>query len=241
MTKARFLLICAASLLILGFAALATPTQEADDDAATPSTAQPIGLLDVGYVFKNYPCFTELLAEMKTDVQAAEAEVKKKKEALAGLQKELKLHTIGTPEYAELERRIAMAQAELAGSIEAQKKVFVRREARLYYDAYQEIAQVVEDYARENNLALVLRFNDNPVNVNDPKDVLRGINSPVVWHDQGRDLTRIILQRLIQKSKEPEEGKKVPPEDPKEPTPKDPVEPKQENHHGESQRPSHLG
>lgn len=233
MRRARFLAICAASLLILGFTALATPTQEADNHAAAPSTAQPIGLLDVGYVFKNYPRFTESLAEMKTDVQTAEGELKKKKEALAGLQKELKLHTVGTPEYAELERRIAMAQAEMAGGIETQKKVFLRREARLYYDAYQEIAEVVEDYARENNLALVLRFNDSPVNVNDPKDVLRGVNNPIVWHDQGRDLTRIILQRLIQESEKPEEGKAAPPEDP--------VEPKQEDDHGESQRPSHLG
>ena len=126
-----------------------------------------------------------------------------------------------------------MAKAELAGSIEAQKKVFVRREARLYYDAYQEIAQVVGDYARENNLALVLRFNDSPVNVNDPKDVLRRINSPVVWHDRGRDLTRIILQRLTRESNKPEEGKEALPEEP--------VEPKQENHHGESQCPPHLG
>ena len=233
MTKARFLLICAASLLILGFAALATRTQEADNHAAAPSTAQPIGLLDVAYIFKNYPRLTELMAEMQTDVQTAEAELKKKKEALAGLQKELKLHTVGTPEYAELEKRIAMAKAELAGSIETQKKVFVRREARLYYDAYQELSQVVEDYARENNLALVLRFNDSPVNVNDPKDVLRRINSSVVWHDRGRDLTRIILQRLTRESNKPEEGKEAPPEEP--------VEPKQENHHGESQRPSHLG
>lgn len=233
MTRARFLVICAASLLILGFTALATPTQEADDDAATPSTAQPIGLLDVGYVFKNYPRFTESLAEMKTDVQTAEGELKKKKEALAGLQKELRLHTVGTPEYAELERRIAMAKAELAGGIETQKKAFLRREARLYYDAYQEIAQAVEEYAKANNLAVVFRFNDSPVNVNDPKDVLRGVNSPVVWHDPGRDLTRIILQRLIQESEKPEEGKEAPPEDP--------VEPKQEDDHGESQRPSHLG
>ena len=233
MTKAGCTVICAASLLILGFTAPATPTQEADDDAATPSTAQPIGLLDVGYIFKNYPRFTELMAEMKTDVQTAEGEVKKKKESLAGLQKELKLHTVGTPEYAELEKRIAMAQAELTGGIATQKKVFLRREARLYYDAYQEIAQVVEDYARENNLAIVLRFNDNPVNVNDPKDVLRGVNSLVVWHDRGRDLTRIILQRLTQESEKPEEGKEAPPEDP--------VEPKQEDDHGESQRPSHLG
>lgn len=242
MGRCRFLAVCSASLLILGFAAIATPTQEAGNDAAAASSAgKAIGLLDVGYIYKNYPRFTESLAKLKTDVESAEVEAKEQGKALAGMQKELTLLVVGSPEYAELEKRITMSQAALAGRIETQKKAFVRRQARLYYDVYREITRAVEDYAPENDIAVVLRFSDDSVNANDPKDILQHINRPVVWHDGGRDLTRIILQRLIQESKEPEGDKQPPPKDPSEPTPEPPMEPEQENRDGHSQRASHLG
>ncbi len=233
MRKSRLTAACLACLLVLGLAAIAGPTGQSEDHpAVAQNSGQTIGLLDVGYIYKHYPRFTAMLAEMKTDVQAAEAEAKKKKEALEGLQKELRLHAVGTPQYAALEKRIAMAQAELAGSVATQKKVFVRREARLYYDTYQEISQVVQEYARANNIALVLRISDDPVNVNEPKDVLGRINRQVVWHDQSRDLTRIILQRLGDKPEDPQEGDDSTPS---------PADSEQENHHGESHRASHSG
>jgi hypothetical protein len=149
--------------------------------------------------------------------------VKEKRESLTGMQKQLRLLVVGTREYAKLEQRITMSQAELAGSIQTRKVEFARREARLYHNVYQEIGQVVEEYARDNNLSVVLRFSDDPVNANDSKAIQQQINRTVVWHDRGRDLTRIILQQLIQKSREAEEAREASPGDPAEPVPEPPT------------------
>ena len=197
----------AVGLVLLGLVIFTAPAQERAGEGDAPSGArQTVGLLDVSYIYKHCPQFTELISEMKADVQRAEEEVKKKKETVQGMQQQLQLLGVGTPEYTELEKRITMAKAELTGSLETQKKEFLRREARLYHEVYQDIVREVEDHAKANHIAMVLRFNDDPVNVAEPKDVLRQINRRVVWHDKKRDLTRIILQRLVQKSKQSEQN-----------------------------------
>lgn len=242
MKRYRFLAACAGSLLILGYIAPVTLTQEApDDSAATAGSGKAIGLIDVAYVIQHHPRFTEALAELKAAVDAAEAEVKKKQQELAGMQQQLALLVVGTAEHRELERQITMAQAELAGRVQAEKLDFVRREARLYHDADLQISREVEDYARTHGLSVVLRFSAGPVNANDPKAVLQSINRPIVWHDGSRDLTRIILQRLTQEAKRPEQPGESPAGSIEEPIPEAPQQPEKEDDHGDGPRTSHLG
>lgn len=225
--KPRMLMAAwAGGLLLLGLTPCAAPAQETQQTQETtaddlPPTAVPpaVGMLDVNYIFKHYPRFKESLAEMKTDMQRAEEEAKKKQEALRGMQRQLQLLGVGTPEYAKLEKEIATSKAELTGTMESQKKAFLRREARLYYDVYEEMLAEVEAYAQARNLALVLRFNDVPVNLGEPKDVLRHVNKGVIWYDKKRDITRIILERLTQRSKQSEPGGEVVPQPPQPPLP----------------------
>ena len=41
---------------------------------------------------------------------------------------------------------------------------------------------------------MIVQFNDAPVNRNDPQDVLRRPNRPIIWHDGRLDITRAILE-----------------------------------------------
>lgn len=205
MNKQVHLAACAAGLAVGALVVLAAPGQEQTDEVAEAAEgASAVGFVDVAYLYKHYSKFTDMMADLKTEVDQAEKEVKQSRESLEALQQQLRLHPTGSPEYATLEEKIAKLRADVAASVETQKKVFLRREARLYYDVYQEIREEVEEYAAEHNVALVLRARDEKVNVGDPKQVLQHINSHILYYDKRRDLTRLILQRLEQRAEPPE-------------------------------------
>jgi len=191
-----------AALLLVGPSVFSTAAEDAAEDTARDADPRrAIALIDLSYVYANYPSFKERIAELKLEVDRAQGEVQAKQKAVEEMTRRLQLSTVGTPEHAELEKKITLAQAELAGSVQAQKKTFLRAEARIYHDAYEEIAREVEEHAKENGIAVVLRFNDDPVNVANPEEVLKRINRELVWCDKRRDVTRTIVQRLVKRSK----------------------------------------
>lgn len=201
MTGRRLVRRFTTALLLIGIAVFSLRAEEAGQKPKRKRTPQAVAVIDLTYIYKNYPQFKERMAELKLKVDHADAEVKEKQKAVEEMAAQLPLRTAGTPEYAELEKKITVAKAELAGSVDSQRKAFVRDEARLYNDAYDEILREVESYAKENGIAAVIRNNDQPINVGNPTEVLTRINRNVVWCDNRRDVTRSILQRL---SKKPE-------------------------------------
>jgi len=215
MKRSKFPAAVIGGLLTCLCTALTASAQEEDADAASESrSSQGIALLDVSYFYENHPGFKERLSELKADTNRSEQAFKKQKEELEGLEEQLKLLAVGTPEHAKMEAKVNQFKAQLAASFETQKAGFLRREARVYYDVYQEMAQEVEAYAKAHGITLVLRVHDNPVNVAKPDEVLKRINQPVIWHDQKRDITRTILQRLQRKLKASEPEKEEPDADP---------------------------
>ncbi len=74
-----------------------------------------------------------MMNEIKTDMEAADAAMKKEREALKGMAESLEQFRSGTPDYKRLEEEIARRQANLATQVQLQKKDFLLREARVHY------------------------------------------------------------------------------------------------------------
>lgn len=211
MKRSTFLAVSAAGVFLFILAAFTTVAQDENADAvAHPALPRSVALLDAGYFFKHYPQFKEALSEIKADVDLAEQEVKQKKEELKGMQEQLAIHIVGTTEHTTLEAKVNTFKAQTAADIQTQKTGFLRREARVYHDSFEAMSQEVEEYAKTRNIAVVFRVNDEPVNVAEPKEVLKRINNSVIWYDKERDITRTILQRLARKSKKSEQDTKEP-------------------------------
>jgi outer membrane protein len=165
--------------------------------AGTPQSASGgIAVLDVSYVFKNLPRFKAFMEQMQADVAAAETEVKKERDSLKQEFDALEQYRSGTPDYKERETQLTRRRAELATRIELQKRDFLQRESKIYNTVYEEMMQEVDYYAANNGVAMVLRFNGDPVDTQKPEDVLRRINQPIVWYPKDRDITPVILERL---------------------------------------------
>ena len=202
MNASRIVPLGIGGLLLIGLAVMGSTAQDAAEKPAPgPESRQSVGLIDVQYIYRNYPRFTDRMSELKAKIQQSEAEVKEKQESLKVLEERLKLCTVGTPEHTELDKEITAGKAALGASVASQKKMFLREEARVYYECYQEILEEVEAHARKHGIAVVLQATDTPVNVGNPQAVLQRINRGIVWWDNRYDVTRAVLQRLTEKPK----------------------------------------
>ena len=166
----------------------------AQTHSAGPATA--VAVIDVGYVFKNHARFKAAMDKMKDEVMAAENGLKSERDRINGLMEQIKGFNVGTPEYKKLEAEIAKAQGDFNVNAQLQKKDFMDREAKVYLQVYTEIEKAVEQFAREHRIAVVHRFDGEPVDNSDRNQILRGITKPIVYLEPGIDITPDILKML---------------------------------------------
>jgi len=166
--------------------------------AAGAAHAQNAGvaIIDLGYIFKNHAGFQAATTEMRKEVEAADTDFKNKKEMIRKMIEKIESYNKGSVEYKQLEEEITKAQAALGLEVNRAKKNFVERESKIYYEVYQQVLDEVKRYAETAGVVLVLRFNGDPADKNNPEEVLRNVNQAIVYYHQTIDITPIIRDRL---------------------------------------------
>jgi hypothetical protein len=109
---------------------------------------------------------------------------------------QLKGFNVGTPEYKKLEAEVAKAQGDFSVNAQLQKKDFMDREAKVYLQVYGEIERAVSQFARDNGIAVVHRFDGEPVDATDRNRILGNITKPIVYYDPQIDITPDVLRML---------------------------------------------
>lgn len=169
-------------------------TQVTPTASATP--ASHVAVIDVGYIFKNHTSFKVAMDRMKDEVLAAENSLKAERDRINGLMEQIKGFNVGTPEYRKLEGEVAKAQGDFNVTAQLQKKDFMDREAQVYLQVYSQVERAVAQFARENGIAVVHRFDGDPVDNSDRNRILGNITKPIVYHDPQVDITPDILRML---------------------------------------------
>ena len=175
--------------------AAAQPRQPVAAPAARPSVGH-VAVVDVGYIFKNHARFKAEMDRMKDQVMAAENQLKVEQERIKGLMEQLKGYNPGTPEFRKFEAEVAKAQGDFSVNAQLQKKDFMDREAKVYLQVYSEIERAVSQFAREHGIAIVHRFDGDPVDSSDRNRILGSITKPMVYYDPQIDITPDILKML---------------------------------------------
>lgn len=157
----------------------------------------------MSYIFKHYQRFLDLTADMQRDVEAAETQLKQRRDALRALVQQLEMYDKGSPDFRQLEEQIAKEQADLQLQVNLQKKEFLEREARIFYDTYTAVTDEIRLYAESAGIKLVLRFNGDPIDRENPPEVLKELNKSIVYYSPSIDITPVILDRLSQRSPQP--------------------------------------
>jgi Skp family chaperone for outer membrane proteins len=193
--KKSFLLAAIAAIVVsIGYANL--PVLAQAPGASRGVAPGPVALVDINYIMKNHNRRKAMMANMKADMEVATANVKSQSETIRKLIEQLKEVQPGTPDYKMRESQILKLQSDLKIQMQLQQKDFMQREAKVLYTVYQEIRQETSYYASRNNISMVMQFNGEPANTNNPQDVVREINQPVVWYAKRTDITPIILDAL---------------------------------------------
>ena len=169
--------------------------------ATAPATraagaAAHVAVIDVGYIFKNHARFKQAMDKMKDEVMQAENALKAERDRINGLMEQLKGFNVGTPEYKKLEAEVAKAQGDFSVNAQLQKKDFMDREAKVYLQVYSEIERAVSQFARDNGIAVVHRFDGDPVDATDRNRILGNITKPIVYYDPQIDITPDVLRML---------------------------------------------
>jgi Skp family chaperone for outer membrane proteins len=126
----------------------------------------------------------------------AENALKAERDRINSLMETLKGFNVGTPEYKKLEAEVAKAQGDFSVNAQLQKKDFMDREAKVYLQVYSEIERAVSQFARDNGIAVVHRFDGDPVDSSDRNRILGSITKPIVYFDPQIDITPQVLKML---------------------------------------------
>lgn len=157
--------------------------------------AAKIGLLDLARVFANHDEFKKLSDLLRADVAKAEEELKRRKAEVEAQQAKLAKLEKGSDEYVAQEEEITRVQAEIQTKVNVQKADFFKQEAQMYLQVYQQIMVEVGKLSRARGINLVMRFNGDPIDPNDPQGIQKELNKAILYHD-GIDITDDVLRAV---------------------------------------------
>jgi Skp family chaperone for outer membrane proteins len=162
--------------------------------AARPSGTS-VAVIDLGDVFEKHTKLKAQLDQIKSQIDGFENLVREKKQEIENLAGVLKTLNPGTPDYAAKEKEFASIQADLQIQVRQKSREFLEQEAKIRYDAYQEIQQHVANFCQSYGIQLVIRFNREPIDPTKPQEVQMGLNRPIVYQNS-LDITQHIIDSL---------------------------------------------
>ena len=168
----------------------------AKETKAARRTPGTVAVLDVTRLFKESKQFNAAMQKLKADVKKAEEKVKSNRDKLKTQREEMEKLPSGSEERMKREEYQGKLEAALEASTSFQKKAFLSREARIYFDFYKRLEDEVAAYAKEQRIDTVIRIAVQEADVNDAQSVLTYINRPVVWYSPASDITLAIVARL---------------------------------------------
>jgi Skp family chaperone for outer membrane proteins len=186
--------VVAVSLCVVAQGVVAQNPSPAPAGRAAP--VQTIALLDVAYVFKNHNRFQAMNEEIQNDVKRFQAEVTVEKNAIGQLNERLQQFHPGMPEYKSLDDEITKRKVALTARHEVQMKEFMRRQMKTWCSAYKEVCDATDAYVQQHAIDMVVRFNGDPVDPEQPDSVKEFVGRQIVSYRSNLDITPEILKSL---------------------------------------------
>ncbi|MFM9069539.1 MAG: OmpH family outer membrane protein [Planctomycetota bacterium] len=160
--------------------------------SASRAAACPIALVDMAMVFKNHAGFKGKLDVLRQDATALENQANQDRQSLMKEREKLASLAVGSAQYKAAEQEIAHRISELQVRDQLKKKEIMEREAKAYFETYNEVSAIVARVAEANGATLVMRYESEKMDANDRNSVLAGINRMVIYQRQ-IDLTQQVI------------------------------------------------
>lgn len=160
------------------------------------SAQSNVALVDVGKVFEAHPRFSQELQQLKVEADQFKANSVQLREQMAAKSEKLKIYTPGSDEFRAAETALAQELARLEVEQRDLMRQLMQREAKLHFETYQQVKQLIQNYCQNQGVRLVLRHSDQELNVDDPNSIMQQVNGNIVYYAPGRDITGAIIQQL---------------------------------------------
>jgi len=154
-----------------------------------------IAVVDISYIFKNYPSFTASIEALKKEMEAADGQLKADRDRLAQMEEQRNTLKPGTADFKRLDEELARQKADFSIKQGTIRRDFLEREAKIYYQTYTQVSYAVNQFASGNNIGMVLRFNGDQIDPAQREDVMRAIMQPIVYQNN-IDITPDVLAVL---------------------------------------------
>ena len=177
------------SLIAVGLLALFASVGTAQD-----GQSGIVAVLDVAKVFKEHAGFNSRMESIKKEIEAFEEDFRQRREQLQNEVRTLQ-GLVGKPEYKTEEAALARKEADLQIEANQKRAEILTREAKIYFDTYNEVVGVVGEMATSYGITLVIRYDSSEIDQTDRASVIKGVNRNVIFQ-RDLDLTPLVLQKV---------------------------------------------
>ena len=158
-----------------------------------------IALIDMAKVFKTSAFFDRRRDQLKEKIAGSETEAKKMAADIKALQNKLTRFEKGSDDAKEVEGELKRKTEEFEGFRKKTQEDILKAEAVIYHETYTLVETAVKDYAKLHAIDLVLRFNSEPLDDQDPQKLIQGMNRQVVFHRE-MDITDPIIEMVNERN-----------------------------------------
>ena len=152
-------------------------------------------VLDVAKVFKVNQAFDSEMKNIKTSAEQLKSQIQQQQETIKAEAMQISQYEAGTPERNQMEAKVEQKQAALRTTARQKEADLLNREARVYYDTYMKMKEVVSSIAAKHNISLVVRFDGSEIDPSSRPEVIKAVNRSVVYHRQ-IDITSMVIEAM---------------------------------------------
>ena len=184
-------------------AALCLPTSATLAQAPTNATpekgekaAGKVAVVDVGRILQSYSKFKDFEAEIKSEQEQIQSELKGQKEKFNESLKVLNELKAGSPDYSKKEAEIAKMKTNIEIFQLSKERELLRRKHQFSRTVFDEMQEAVSKVADHYGYSLVIRHARYEAESTDPRMVQMALSQPVVWSRKRDDITEAVLEVL---------------------------------------------
>ena len=154
-----------------------------------------VAVIDIERILHEHPRLIQQREAFRRESEAMQAYIQQERTRMQKMAEQLREYKPGTEAYRNLEKELANADANLAVQMKLKQKDVGTREAKIMYQAYMEVVNLVSRYCQRNGIGVVLRYRSKPIDPDDPRSIQAGMLQEVVYH-RGLDITDDILAEI---------------------------------------------
>lgn len=165
---------------------------------STTMAQTKVGIVDIGLIFKSHPEFSQHLGTLKQEADTFQRSAVQSQQQLVQKAEVLKQYKPGSTEFKNAETSLAQQSAAMEVEQRDKMRALMVKEAKLHFDTYSEVNEIISQLCEAQGIQLVLRYNSQEMDTKNPASVMQRVNGSVIYHNPGNDITQLIIGRISQ-------------------------------------------